>query len=149
MEPDPPPLRADPDFRPGVAERSLPSDPDPGAVRRILANPYLGLLGLGLWLALLRLAVLAMAEAPQYGYLLIPLAGAGLLIPRLFQYHCLDCGATGRLSRWRRHVCPSVARRLLEGRSLRFRGPSPMVQVLLWLYLLGAVMAAWSALPRR
>ena len=44
-----------------------------------------------------------------------------VLVVFLFQYHCLDCGATGRLSRWRDHACDRrVAARRRHGST---RGP--------------------------
>ena len=147
MEPTPPPVRSDPEFRPALSERSLPRDADPGAYRRILANPFLGLLALGLWIIAARAALTGSADAP--GLLLIEsaaLAVAAYLLPRLFHYHCLDCGATGRLTGWRRHVCPPVARRLVEGRPRRFRGPTPMFQALLWLYVLALALVLGSLL---
>ncbi len=58
------------------------------------------------------------------------------LVGYLLQYHCLDCGATGRLFRWKWHACPSVRARQQTGRPRRFRGPNPVLQTVLWVYIL-------------
>ena len=141
MSPSPPPLRADPEFRPAFSERAMPRTTDPGAYRRVLANPFLGIIGVGAWLWALRFLVTGgNAFTGRATLLSIGLPVAAWFLPRLFQYHCLDCGRTGPLRRWKRHVCPDVARRIIEHRPRRRRGPSPMVQLLLWLFVLVAIL---------
>ena len=79
----------------------------------------------------------------------ILIAGLGL-VPMLLQYHCLDCGGSGRLTRWRKHICyVSVARRDV-GRRRRFRGPTPPHQILIWFWVVMAAILAFNAadLPR-
>lgn len=135
------PLRLDPEFRPASTERSLPPVIDPAAYRRMLFNPFLGILGVAAWAAGVRwLWIAAVERHAMFIYVLVAWAGAGFLLPRLFQFHCLDCGRSGRISRWRRHVCPAVARRILEGRPLRFRPPGPLAQMLMWGYFLAIVL---------
>jgi hypothetical protein len=137
-----PPLRADLDFRPVATERSLPPVVDPASYRRMIFNPFLGIFAVAGWLAALREVVLTtFPDRPGHGALcLLFLSYLATLLPRFFQFHCLDCGRTGRLSRWKRHVCPAIARRILEGRPLRFRGPGPLAQMLFWGYLLAGVL---------
>jgi hypothetical protein len=67
----------------------------------------------------------------------IPLIAA-IFLPRLFHYHCLDCGATGVLHRWRHHACSRVLERYHAGRPRRVRGPTPPAQFVLWLFALAA-----------
>lgn len=148
-----PPLAADPDFRSVVSERSLHSVIEPGVYRRVLANPFLGFLGIALWVVGLRYTMLLFEmERPAVSILiLVVLLAVAIRIPRLFHFHCLDCGRTGSLRRWKEHICPAVARRLLEGRPLRFPGPRPLVQLLFWGYFLAVllVIASFSGLTSR
>ena len=81
----------------------------------------------------------------RFALFLISLLAAAYFLPRLFHYHCLDCGRTGRLTRWKRHVCPEVARRIVEGRPRRLRGPGPLAQTLLWGYVLAVILVLASA----
>ncbi|MEW4570753.1 hypothetical protein AB1L88_23045 [Tautonia sp. JC769] len=143
MEPSAlPPPTLDPEFRPQLTDRSLPVVVHPGSYRRILANPFLGFLGIGLWVAALRQAVVNRID--RLG-LVLAFGGLALLavvvLPRLFRYHCLDCGRSGRLTRWKRHVCPAVARRIVEGRPRRFRGPRPLAQTFFWAVVLAVVLS--------
>ncbi len=72
----------------------------------------------------------------------MPTLAAVVLVVFLLQYHCLDCGATGRLTRWRDHLCGPVRLRSQAGGPLRVRGLSPVAQTVLWFYVLiiGAVV---------
>ena len=139
--PPPPPVSSDPEFRPAFSDRAVPRTSDPGAYRRMLANPFLGILGVSAWLMALRFLMIdANGFAGRSALLCVGLPIAALLLPRLFHYHCLDCGRTGALGRWKRHVCPAVAQRIVEHRPRRRRGPPPMVQLLLWLFVFVAVL---------
>ena len=140
-----PPASRDPDFgsSPLTAQQIADTVIDPGAYLRVLANPFLGLMGFVIWLMIGGWLLEAFLRNRELTAPLIPLVtvvyGASLvLVPRLFHYHCLDCGGTGRLKEWRRHVCPTSAARRLLGESRRFRGPPPGAQVILWLWWLMA-----------
>jgi hypothetical protein len=104
------------------------------ADQRLLANPFLAVMNLGIVFALLRAAV-------QYQILVLFLIGMVLLPAPIFllQFHCLDCGATGWLLGHRRHICPSVMVRRQERRRRRFRGPGLKAQTLAWFFVLAAV----------
>jgi hypothetical protein len=115
-------------------------DHSPESYQRLVSNPFLGILGVIGWLmGMTALFVHGVGGAFTPMATLLLLASLAL-IPGLFQYHCLDCGATGRLSDWRRHMCPRVAERRLEGRNRRIHGPTPPVQVILWLWILMALI---------
>lgn len=105
-----------------------------GAYLRLVANPILGFYTLA---AMIFAFFRAMKLAEGMAFTVVEVVAFALFgrvaLPRLFHYHCLDCRATGRLSRWRLHVCPASAARWREGRPRRFRGPSPAAQVVLWL----------------
>jgi hypothetical protein len=103
---------------------------DPEALR-LLANPFLALLGLLVWAAGLRYVV----EHKQL-VLLMPALAAGAGLVFLLQYHCLDCGATGWLFRWRNHACAPMIARGREGRRHRFRATNPIRQLVIWFYVL-------------
>ena len=124
----------------------LPSNPNQSArdglgieaYQRLIANPFLGVLALGgSWLAF-RAAI----EARQLD--LEVLAASTVFVSRwLLQFHCLDCGSTGWLKRWRDHECHAVRGRLASHRPRRIRGPKPSTQTVLWFVglLLGALYA--------
>ena len=128
MEPAFLPRLRDEDFEttPGALPRSLGLDA--GAYLRVVANPFLAFFAVVVWLGVLEWTRMGHAVS----VLMFGLAAAWM-VPNLFQFHCLDCRATGRLLRWRLHVCPTSAARRREARPRRFRGPSPWTQVLLWL----------------
>jgi hypothetical protein len=145
MEPAQAPVERDPEFRPLVNARWVAEDLEPGPYHRLLANPFLGLLGILAWFGILyRLFVRGVAGPIDLVLTVLVLLG-GLGLPRLFQYHCLDCGKTGPLLRWKQHLCPRVAERHFAGRPRRFRGPPPSVQVVLWLYVLLMILIALNA----
>lgn len=132
----------DPEFDPAPARRPIVHDDDFWAYQRLVVNPFLAFLALIGWVALthfgyrerLLLAFLLAQVFPVMAYFAV-------------QYHCLDCAATGRLSRWRGHACESVVARRLAGRPRRFRGPNPRSQMLLWIY--GLMAAIWYAIVLR
>jgi hypothetical protein len=110
---------------------------------RLIANPFLAILGFLGWLGAVIWITHLDIDRELLGPL-VPIIAVVFLfvlwrIGALFQYHCLDCGATGRLSRWREHVCLPSALRQQLGRPKRIRGPSPIVQIVLWLWGLLAV----------
>ncbi len=152
--PLPSPLR-DPEFASTTATSIetgdlIPSGIAPEYYIRLIANPFLGFAGLVGWLMGLiwvfgqlrqNLEMIGPMSPIIFAVLLACLA----LLPGLFQYQCLDCGRSGRMSEWRRHACPSSALRRLTGRPRRLRGPPPPIQVVLWLWFL---LMAGLILPR-
>ena len=134
----------DPDLDATTSERNLPYEAQPEMFLRLVANPFLGVFALMVWFGLMYLIVRGVAGAFSTLALLLGLATLALL-PRFLHYHCLDCGRTGLLTEWKRHVCPSVVARRFEGRARRWHGPTPTVQVLLWLWFLAAVLVAWQS----
>jgi hypothetical protein len=110
--------------------------------QRLVANPFLAVFGMVVWFAIISEVV-----GNRRLDLFFPALASLILVYFLFQFHCLDCGATGRLRGWRTHSCASVQARRLSGRPRRFRGPSPTAQTLLWFYglitfaLIGSIFA--------
>jgi hypothetical protein len=137
-------LPHEPELDATISETSMPYEPMPEVYLRLVANPFLGAFGLLVWLVLMY--AIYRGVAGPFSLMAAVLALASLaLLPHLLHYHCLDCGRTGRLSAWRRHICPTVVARRFEGRERIFRGPSPTVQVLLWLWLLATLLLVWQA----
>lgn len=141
---EPRPHFRDPDFdAPRTPEPPLVElDHSPESYQRLLANPFLGAFGFIAWIAALGWLL---GFRDRVGPLMIPILGVGAVVAfflpfRLFQYHCLDCGATGRLWAWRRHICHASAERRRLGRPRRFRWPSPPGQLLLWFWFLAYVV---------
>jgi hypothetical protein len=131
-----PPTARDPELDPSPPRRLGTLGDEPHRYQRLVANPFLGFLGiLVLVVVLFQTFVPAPLGAPPLFAVVVALAMvAACHLPRLFHYHCLDCGATGRLTRWRSHICPASADRYASGRPRRLRGPNPTVQFLLWVY---------------
>ena len=98
---------------------------------RLIVNPFLAVFGWVIALIIIRLAL-------QVYSVYLFLAGLGLLLVPLFlfQYHCLDCGATGWLQCSWRHCCPAVTSRAQNGIVRRFPRLSVKNQTIAWLYLL-------------
>jgi hypothetical protein len=117
-------------------------DPLPEEYQRLVANPFLAVLGLLIWFQ----ALLLVYDARHPGLLLVALSVVGL--PYLLQYHCLDCARTGLLIRWRQHACERVVARRLADRPRRVRGPNPSIQTVLWGYLLAALAVLFAILYR-
>ncbi|GIW88585.1 MAG: hypothetical protein KatS3mg108_2909 [Isosphaeraceae bacterium] len=134
------PRARDPDFDP--VPRSAPNAT--GAEEsylRLVANPFLAIAVVLLTLWSLRL----IGRLPWAGGSKFALGVAVLMIGfvlglRGLRYHCLDCGGSGRLTRWRSHLCPAVAERRLSGQARRWRGPTPGLQLLLILWVLVAIV---------
>ncbi len=99
--------------------------------QRLIANPFLALLGLVAWYGVVRQVVLAKRLD-----LFVPAVASLAVVGFLFQFHCLDCGKTGRLSRWRTHSCEAVRLRFETDAPRRLRAMTPVAQTLLWFYLL-------------
>jgi hypothetical protein len=113
----------------------------PQEYQRLVANPFLALALLIAWLGAMRLALGARRPAAA------ALAAAGVFaVVRTLHFHCLDCGRTGWLFRWRDHACEAVVARQLADRVRRWRGPRPTVQLVLWLYLFALVAIVASIL---
>jgi hypothetical protein len=106
------------------------------AYQRLVTNPFLAAAAAVAWFAVLRDTL--RAGDVRWG---LPLLGAGLLLPFLVEFHCLDCGRTGRLARWRSHNCDAVTLRRSLGRPRLIRGPSPVTQFKLWLIAAAAAVA--------
>jgi hypothetical protein len=103
--------------------------------QRLVVNPFLAVLVFIIIVALWREGVTRRSPA------LFQL-GVGLVLVDVFllQYHCLDCGATGWLLRYRRHACPTVMLRWQRGEWRRFRGPGVKLQLVAWLILVAAAL---------
>jgi hypothetical protein len=135
VDPLPPSSTHDPDLDPPRgAPATYRPPPLPQEFQRLVANPFLALFWLIILFPIFRQA-LEWKSLPLLGVALLGLFVAGYFL----QYHCLDCGATGRLFKWKEHACPSVVARQQAGRVRRFRGPNPVLQTILWGYVLGAL----------
>ncbi len=137
----------DPEFgsnRPGLLAGSL--DDEPEAYLRLIANPFLACSYIVLWLISLYETIVGVFVGPLSPILVVILiAGLGL-VPMLLQYQCLDCGGSGRLTRWRKHVCyVSIARRDV-GRRRRVRGPTPPIQLLIWFWVVFALIVVFNSI---
>lgn len=112
--------------------------------QRLLVNPFLAVSLFVVIVALCRIAV------EKHWPALFEL-GVALLVLDVFlvQYHCLDCGNTGWLLRYRRHSCPTVVSRWQHGDPRRFRGPGVRLRLTAWLILLASAfvlaMIFWMA----
>lgn len=128
----------DPELDPPPVRRPERLAPDFKRFQRLIANPFLALAALVGWFFGLRQALDA-RSLPAVLALAASLGGVVFLL----HYHCLDCGATGWLFRWRTHACPRSLARQREGQPLRFRGPTPTTQLVLWGYalLIGTLLA--------
>jgi hypothetical protein len=145
--------RNDPTVDEGVHDRELDAPLDRPSVRvrpastlgyqRLVANPFLAVLGLIVWYAAVRVTV----QARRLDLFFLALLSLSLVI-FLFQYHCLDCGATGRLVHWRGHVCERIRLRAGSGQPRRFPALSPVAQTLGWIYLLAVGSVVWYIVTR-
>jgi hypothetical protein len=128
------PQTADPDFDPPPVSTVRLKDFDPLEHQRLVVNPFLAVFGL----VVLRYFTLWLFWESVAIATLVTLCLMGLL-PTLIQYHCLDCGKTGRYSRRGQHACPAVLNRWREGRPSRFPLPSSGTQLVVWVWLIGSV----------
>lgn len=129
------------------ASVGAPTDPERVEdYQRLVANPFLGFLGIVAWcfafVVLLRFPSPLLVLALVCAWIIV----GKRLMPFLFHFHCRDCGATGFLSDWRKHICPAIAERKSKGRAVHLRGPSPPLQIVLWFYLLLACAIAMNTL---
>lgn len=147
MNPTQPPPERDLEFRaprsPSIWDQSDRLEVE--HYQRLVANPFLGILGVLAWFLATRYVL---SHATQVLAIpgLVLLLGSLFVLPRLFQYHCRDCGASGPLTRWRDHCCPIVEERWRLNRPRSWRGPLPFVQVVLWFYVLLALGVVVNAL---
>jgi hypothetical protein len=102
--------------------------------QRLVVNPFLAVLALILVVTFERWAI----EHKNLGSFEVAFGLIGLCF-FLIQYHCRDCGATGFLLRFRKHVCPTVLARWNQRERPRFRGPGVRAQLLGWFILLASV----------
>jgi hypothetical protein len=124
--------------RPGVGRPPLL----PQEYQRLVANPFLAMFGLIVWFYGVRQAFMI-----ESGYLFLVAILSLLGVVCLLQYHCLDCGATGLLFRWKSHACPRVRARQQNGEVRHLRGPNPVFQTVLWIYgLLALALLVATAL---
>jgi hypothetical protein len=119
---------------------------EPEVYQRLLANPFLALFGLIAWIGGLNALVVRQVAGAMSGAFAIALALLILFLPRLLHYHCLDCGATGPLRRWRQHACAAVLARAESGRRRRLRGVTPPWQVVVWFWVLAILAVAIAEL---
>ena len=126
----------DPDLDPQPRRSLDPAHVTIAPYQRLIVNPFLTVLVFVIVVGIVRIAI----QTETAG--LFALA-VGLLVVDVFlvQYHCLDCGATGWLRRYRRHTCPTVIARWQRGEHRRIRGPSVKLQLAGWLVLLAAAAA--------
>ncbi len=135
IDPPPAPARRRP-FR-----LSLETDYPPiQRFQRLVANPFLAVFGFVAWLGLLRVVTYYERVEPTVLVLFL-----GLPLVYLFQFHCLDCGGTARLSRWRAHRCAAVEYRRAQNRPRFPRGPAPPLQTVLWMLAFAFVMVFVAA----
>jgi hypothetical protein len=125
------PRPADPEFDPSPASPVRLRDFDPLEHQRLVVNPFLAVFGLVVLTEVTRL-LLRSSFPPLAVATVIPL----VLLPYLIQYHCLDCGQTGRYSRRGRHACPAVFARWQEGYRSRF--PSSWTQLVIWSWVIAS-----------
>jgi hypothetical protein len=125
-------------FDPDLDLQPRRPSPDPNVpvdeYQRLVANPFLAVLG---WLAMFGL----LREAVRRQNLAMFMTGIILLFVAFFflQFHCLDCGATGWLLRSWAHACPAVVARRQSGLVRRIRGPGLKLQLVAWFIFLTAV----------
>jgi hypothetical protein len=133
---EPLPPHRDDEFRRPPPVPSIADDPDQPIqeFQRLVANPFLGLLAFLAWLLALHGWVLNTRNGLPVPLRLLMIL-SGVLIPLLFQYHCLDCGRSGSLLRSQRHACDAVLDRRRTGRPRRLR-ISFTLQFFLWVLAL-------------
>jgi hypothetical protein len=109
--------------------------------QRLMVNPFLVVLGWVIVVALIRMAL-------RIHSLHLFVTGVFLLLvpALLFQYHCLDCGSTGWLFRYRRHACPAVTARAQSGVVRRFHGLSVTFQLIVWSQILAVALVLFMIL---
>jgi hypothetical protein len=103
--------------------------------QRIVVNPFLGVLA---WVIM----VAVIGAGVRRHSVTVFLSGLSLLLVgfALQQFHCLDCGATGWLYRYKRHACPSVVARYENVEFRPIRLPNVPTQVTIWTYVLAGAL---------
>jgi hypothetical protein len=103
--------------------------------QRIVVNPFLAVLG---WVAVFGI----IRRSIQIKSMPLFLAGDGLLLAAclLLQFHCLDCGATGWLLRYKKHACSAVVMRAQNLVTRRFRAPGVKAQLVAWCVFTGSAL---------
>lgn len=108
---------------------------------RLIANPFLAILGMVLALSALKLGL------RSRDLILFVSAAIGMVISLpMIQYHCLDCGETGWAFRARRHLCPLGTLRGMSADNGRPPFPTILAQLKVWFVI--AVAAACYDLLR-
>ena len=103
--------------------------------QRLIANPLLGVL---FWIV----AFMMLRESVRRHELTLSAWGLLFVLVGIvfMQFHCLDCGKTGWLLRYRSHACPAVIARR-ESKWVRpFRLPGLKVQLVVWFILMLAAL---------
>lgn len=134
-------------FRPGPLGTWMGDEPE--AYLRLVVNPFLALLYLVAWLMALYYSVVSWFAGALTVTFIVTLIFGLWLTPYFIHYHCLDCGETGRLLRWKKHVCHRALARRESGRRRMLRGPSPPIQVVLWFWFLLALAMLLNAVEPR
>ena len=111
------------------------------AHQRLIVNPFLAVFGLLIWMLLFRFSVKFQRLDVFFGVVC-----GGILLVFLPEYHCLDCGQTGRLLNSKTHVCERVEIRSLDDGLSSTIWPSTHFQVVVWGFVLviGAVFVVLS-----
>jgi hypothetical protein len=99
--------------------------------QRIVVNPFLTVLAWVAGFALIRESLQA-RSLPRFDLGVLLLFVAFFLL----QFHCLDCGATGWLFRYRSHACPAVVMRCENQDVRRFSRPRVKTQLIAWFLLM-------------
>jgi hypothetical protein len=109
-------------------EGVLPPTQLPQQYQRLVTNPFLALSGAVFLLVVLEYVPGVPRLSVAFAAVVACLADVALLL----QYHCLDCGKTGLLVRWKLHACDRVRHRRRTGQIRHIRGPNPSYQLFLW-----------------
>jgi hypothetical protein len=128
---------------PGPAP-SWPEFDDIRPYYRLVANPFLMILG---WL----MAVGVCRLAFQWRRPMVAVFALGLFLASclLFQFHCLDCGKTYFLHRRRRHRCEAVWVRWNHREHDRWQPPAIKTQLVIWFYFIMSAIALTATMLRK
>ncbi len=124
---------SDPEFVTSTVPTPRLRDFDPRDYQRLVVNPFLAVFVLVLLPKLFRWLIESVSLAPVALLLTVPL----LLLPRLIQFHCLDCGQTASYHRSKDHACHQVLNRYHQDRETKF--PHAWLQLIIWGWILGSV----------
>jgi hypothetical protein len=147
-----PQVQDDPEFRSVYGRLASGGSPEARKYRRIVFNPFLGLAVVLIWGAFFGWLLTSTADKlwlfwPGFVVFAVSILGLG----PFFRYHCLDCGGGGKAVNWSLHLCPRVARRIMDSRPARVRPPGAVVQGLFWLYFVAMFVylsrPLWDGLP--